>query len=271
MFYAKMNKGDFMLREFFVNEYPHFIFKPFGLIHNIFTILAFTAAIIIYLNRNKISKIEKDKTWKVLRISSVILLLNMIIYTFGNLYFGSFNYKEMLPFHLCFITNYLFMIGSFFKKENIFHITIFLSFLGPIPAILWPDLVSTIDNFNFWQLVISHHVFMNISLFSYYALNYHVTFKDFKKTYLIYAILVLISYPLNKMFDTNYIFTNYIPGNVVELYPFLKPIHPFVIMLIFSFFFFLTIYYIIVYRRNRELEDEEKSKRTNKRIRSRHK
>jgi hypothetical integral membrane protein (TIGR02206 family) len=254
-----------MLREFFVNEYPHFIYKPFGLIHNIFTILAFIAAIIIYFNRNKISTIDKDKVWTILKICSCILLLNMIIYTFGNLYFGSFNYKEMLPFHLCFITNYLFMFASFFKKESIFHITIFLSFLGPIPAILWPDLVSTIDNFNFWQLVISHHVFMNISLFSYYALNYHVTKTDLKHTYIIYAILVLISYPLNKHFDTNYIFTNYIPGNVVDLYPFIKVFHPFVIMLIFSFFFFLTIYYIIVYRRNRELGYERERKTKTKR------
>ncbi len=247
-----------MLREFFVNEYPKFLYKPFGLIHNIFIFLAAITAIIIYWNRNKISRMNRDKVWKILKICSAILLLNMIIYTFGNLYYGSFNYKEMLPFHLCFITNYMFMIACFFKKEWLFHYTIYLSFLGPIPAILWPDLVSTIDNFNFWQLVISHHIFLNISLFSYYALNYHVTKYDLKKTYIFYAILVLISYPLNKRFNTNYIFTNYIPGNVVELYPFLKHVHPFIVMLIFSFFFFLVIYYIIVYRRNKELDYENK-------------
>lgn len=243
-----------MLREIFINENPKFLFIPFGLIHNIFTILAVIAAITIYLNRNKISRLNRDKVWKILRICSVILLLNMIIYTFGNLYFGSFNYKEMLPFHLCFITNYMFMIACFFKKEWLFHYTIFLSFLGPIPAILWPDLVSTIDNFNFWQLVISHHVFMNISLFSYYALNYKITKFDLKKTYIYYLLLVLISYPFNKIFDTNYIFTNYIPGNVVDLYPFLTHVPTMVVMIIFSFFFFLVIYYVVIYTRNKELE-----------------
>ena len=43
------------MREFFVNENPVFLFKPFGLIHNLFTTTALLAAIIIFINRNKIS------------------------------------------------------------------------------------------------------------------------------------------------------------------------------------------------------------------------
>lgn len=250
------------MREFFINEYPHFIFKPFGLIHNIFTIIALLAAIIIYLNRNKISKIKKETSWKILRISAIILLLNMIIYTFGNLYYGCFNYKEMLPFHLCFIANYMFMYGILFKKENILKLTIFISFIGPIPAILWPDLVSTIDNFNFWQLVISHHFFLNISLFSYYALGYKVRKIDYIKTFILLNTLMFISYPFNKLFNTNYIFTNYMPGNVVELYPFITKFPHLLVLEILGLIISLLIYFTIINPRNKELDgDYEKSKR----------
>lgn len=243
-----------MLREFFVNEHPHFLFKPFGLIHNIFTIIAIIAFIIIYLNRNRISKIPIKKSQIFLKTCAIILLLNMIIYTFGNLYYGSFDYREMLPFHLCFIANYMFIFAILFNKQNILKLTIFISFIGPIPAILWPNLVSTIDNFNFWQLIISHHFFMNISLFSYYAYNYHVTKKDYLHTFILLNILLLIVYPFNKIFNTNYIFTNYFPPNVLDLYPWLEPLPVIPVLEILGLTISFIIYFFLIRPRNNELQ-----------------
>lgn len=241
-----------MLREFFVNEYPHFLFKQWGLIHNLFTILAVFGLIILYLNRNKLSKIKYKEI--ILKVSAIILLVNMIIYTFGNLYFGSFNYKEMLPFHLCFIANYMFIIAVLFNKRNILKYTLFMSFIGPIPAMLWPELVSTIDNFNFWQLVISHHFFINISLFSYYALNYRIEFKDFLKVFVFINALLIIITPFNNYFDTNYIFTNYIPDNVMVLYPWLKHFPTHLILEVVGLVITALFYNLIVKPRNRELD-----------------
>lgn len=243
-----------MLREFFVNENPQFLFKPFGLIHNLFTIGAILIAVIIFLKRNKIAKISRDKTQRILKISAFILLVNMIIYTFGNLYFGSFDYKTMLPFHLCFIANYLFMFGILFNKESILKMTFFISFIGPIPAILWPDLISTIDNFNFWQLIISHHFFMNMSLFSYYALGYVVEKKDYIKIFILLNVLLLLSWPLNKLLDTNYIFTNYIPENVVELYPFIVKFPPLLVLELLGLLISFLIYRLLIVSRNKELK-----------------
>lgn len=242
------------MREFFVNEHPVFLFKPFGLWHNLFTGLALIATILIIINRNKISKINEKTTWKILRVGAIILLLNMIIYTFGNLYYGCFNYKEMLPFHLCFIANYMFMIAVFFKRINIFRIVIFMCFIGPIPAILWPDLVSTIDNFNFWQLIISHHFFMNLCLFSYYALNYHVRKIDYIKTFIFLNIILLCSYPFNKLFNTNYVFTNYFPENVVELYPFIDGLPVIPILELLGLVISLFIYRVLIINRNNEIK-----------------
>ncbi len=243
-----------MIREFFVNENPVFLFKPFGFIHNLFTFSAILAMIIIIMKRNKIAKIPKEKSIKILKVSAIILLLNMIIYTVGNIYYGSFDYENMLPFHLCFIANYLFMIGILFKKESILKLTIFMCFIGPIPAILWPDLVSTIDNFNFWQLIISHHFFMNISLFSYYALGYKVTKKDYIKTFILLNVLLLIVYPFNNLLNTNYIFTNYIPENVVELYPFIEKFPPLLVLEVLGLLISLFIYRFLIVTRNKELK-----------------
>lgn len=247
-----------MIREFFVNENPVFLFKPFGLIHNIFTICAILFIIIIIFNRNKIFMLPKKRKNKILKLCAIILLINMVIYTFGNLYFGSFDYKTMLPFHLCFIANYMFIFGILFKKESILKLTIFISFIGPIPAILWPNLVSTIDNFNFWQLIISHHFFMNVSLFSYYALGYKVANIDYIKTFIFLNTLLLIAYPFNKLFDTNYIFTNYIPLNVVKLYPFITKYPTILVLEIIGIIISFIVYRFLVVSRNKELEERVK-------------
>lgn len=243
-----------MLREFFVNETPKFLFKQFGLIHCIFISIPIIFLILIYKNRNKIAKIPKEKTKKILKISAIILLLNMLIFTFGFLYYGVFDYKRHLPFHLCFIANYMFMYGILFEKEWILKYTIFLCFIGPIPAILWPDMISTIDNFEWWQYVISHHFFIIISFFSYYALEYKVELKNYIKVFIFTNLLMFIMYPFNLIFNTNYIFSTEIPENVMVLYPWLKYFPPMLTLEVVGLVISGAIYYFIIRKRNIELK-----------------
>ena len=244
-----------MLREFFVNENPNFIFKQFGLIHNIFILIPIIGLIIVYLNRDKIAKIPQEKSKKILKVSAIILLLNMIIYTGGFLYYGCFDYTRNLPFHLCFIANYMFMYGILFDKEWILKYTIFLCFIGPIPAILWPDFISTIDNYEWWQYVISHHFFIIVSFFSYYALGYKVDKKDYIKTFFLTNALMLIMYPFNLAFNTNYIFSTEIPANVMVLYPWLKYLPPMLTLEVVGLGISGLIYYFIIRKRNIELKN----------------
>ena len=243
-----------MIREFFVNDTPKFLFKQFGLIHNIFSIIPVIFLILIYINRNKIAKIPKEKSKRILKICAVILLLNMIIFTVGFLYYGVFDYKKHLPFHLCFIANYMFMYGILFEKEWILKYTIFLCFIGPIPAILWPDMVSTIDNFEWWQYVISHHFFIIVSFFSYYALGYKVEFSNYIKVFIFTNFLMFIMYPFNLIFDTNYIFSTEIPDNVMVLYPWLKYFPPMLTLEVVGLVISGAIYYFIIKKRNLELK-----------------
>lgn len=245
-----------MLREFFVNETPKFLFKQFGLIHCIFISIPIIFLILIYKNRNKIAKIPKEKTKKILKISAIILLLNMLIFTFGFLYYGVFDYKRHLPFHLCFIANYMFMYGILFEKEWILKYTIFLCFIGPIPAILWPDMISTIDNFEWWQYVISHHFFIIMSFFSYYALGYKVKINNYIKVFIFTNLLMFIMYPFNLYFGTNYIFSTEIPQNVMVLYPWLKYFPPMLTLEVVGLAISGAVYYFIIRKRNIELKSE---------------
>ena len=145
------------------------------------------------------------------------------------------------------------MYGIFFKKESILKITFFLSFIGPIPAILWPDLPSTFDDFNFWKYFISHHIFICASFFSYYALNYKITKNTILDVIIVTQIMILVMMPFNIIFDMNYIYSSEIPSNIVEMYPFLNYILPIFVIEAIGVLIFILLYQLVK-KRNKELE-----------------
>lgn len=242
------------IREFFVNEHPFVPYKPFGFIHCICILSVIITLVLIYLFRNRISKIEEKKSRKILKIIAIIMLINMIIYNIVPHLFDYFDYKIHLPFQLCFISGYIFIFAILFNKDNLLKLTLFLSFIGPIPAILWPDLPSTFDDFNFWKYFISHHIFICASFFSYFALNYKVQFKDIIKAFIFANCLVLIMMPFNHLFNMNYIYSSEIPHNIVDMYPWVENFPAFIVIeitgLIIAFFL-----YLLIGKRNKELKN----------------
>ncbi len=218
------------MREFIVNEYPGTEFKMFGPHHLACILLVIIGLFLIYIFRNKISNLSMKTKRRILVIGALILLFNMLFYTFTNIYYGIFDYKIHLPFHLCFISNYMFIYGILFKDERILKYTFFLAFIGPIPAILWPELPSCFDYYKFWEYFMSHHLFILLSFFSYYALNYKIELKQIFKIFIFTNALIIIMMPFNHLFNMNYIYSSEIPPYIVATYPFLKYFNPVLIL-----------------------------------------
>ena len=145
------------------------------------------------------------------------------------------------------------MFAILFKKHALLKLTFFLSFIGPIPAILWPDMPSTIDDFNFWKYFISHHVFICISFFSYYALNYKITKKNIIIAFLFANLMIFVMMPFNMVFDMNYIYSSKIPDNILELYPFLINFPALIIIEVVGIIIAILLYQLVRLR-NKELQ-----------------
>lgn len=240
------------IREFFRNDYPFVPFKEFGFIHCLCIIIVLIIMITIYINRNKISAMSMAKKKIILKGIAILMLINMIIYNIAPHLFGYFDYKIHLPFQLCFIAGYMFMFAILFEKEWLLKITLFLSFIGPIPAILWPSMPSTFDDFNFWKYIISHHIFICASFFSYYAFNYRIDKKDIIKAFVFTNFLILIMMPFNHAFNMNYIYSSEIPANIIELYPFIQNFPPFLTIEVVGVLIAGGLFYLIN-KRNKEL------------------
>lgn len=241
------------MKNFFTDQNYFWPFKLFGLTHILCLLFVVVGCIVIYIYRDKIKNMQDKTKNRILKSLVLLMLLNMIVFNISYLYFGIFNLKNDLPFHLCIFSGYMFMIGILFKKEQLLKITFFLSFIGPLPAMIWPDMNGTFNSFRFYEYFISHHVYLLASLFSYYALNYKITLKDVRNVFIFTNIIFLITIPVNKIFDSNYIFSNFIPPHIVELYPFLKHVPSAVVLEIVGITLMFIIYQIARLR-NKEID-----------------
>ena len=76
------------------------------------------------------------------------------------------------------------------------------------------------------------------------------------KVFIFTNILMLIMYPFNLIFKTNYIFSTEIPANVMVLYPWLKYFPPMLTLEVVGLVISGAIYYFIIKKRNLELKSK---------------
>ncbi|MDD3391941.1 MAG: YwaF family protein [Bacilli bacterium] len=230
------------------NNYP-FVF--YNLTHYIWIIIPIIGLYLMHQNRDKLYNINfKTKRRIVLSIIS-IMFLNMTIYYLPKIVYGVYDWKIDLPFHFCFIANYLFMYAVLFKNNNLYKIIYFLVFMGTIPTMLFPDLLESFDSFIFYHSFFSHHFFLLGVIFVYYAYDINITFDDMTKAFKFANAIFIIMFVFNNLFGTNYIMQKELPTHILELMPFLYEINYPIIILEATGIITLFIAYIPIYFNNR--------------------
>lgn len=233
------------MREFFLDEKPGIPFVLFGKIHIGCVLIVIIGFILIYLLRGKIKNINKKYHKPIRYIMFTILFSNMAIYYGSYIYYGTYDWKVHLPLHLCFIAGTLFMIYLLTGKRNLYKVIFPLTFVGPLPAIFYPDLTSSFDYFVFYQYFISHHLLMLFSYFLLYLEDFNITKKDILKTFILGNIIFITMFIFNTIFGTNYIMSYGFPDFIVELYPFLNHIWPPIVLELLGVFVLFLIYLLV--------------------------
>ena len=106
------------LKEFFVDEFITIPFKLFGKTHLFLLTFVLMGLIIIYFNRKRIHMFSKNLKRKIVVLFAIILLINMITLYISSFYYHSFDYKTMLPLHLCYLANYFYIFAIILNKEK---------------------------------------------------------------------------------------------------------------------------------------------------------
>lgn len=229
------------IKEFFVDENITIPFKLFGKTHIFLLSLVIIGSILIYLNRSHINKIKPATKRKITKTIAIVLLLNLLtLYIFQPL-FHNFDFKDMLPLHLCYMSNIFYIYVILFNRTELYKYTYFLCFLGPIPAIIFFNVPSVWESFNFYLYVISHHVLVLGGLATFYMYPKKIEMKEPIKLAIILNIMYIIMSIYNNHFQTNYFFSAGIPNFIIDMFPFLKYIPTTLILEIVAI---LSIYFI---------------------------
>ena len=211
-----------MLKEFFVDENITIPFKLFGKTHLFLITFVLAGLFFIYFNRKRIYGLSKNVKRKIVVMFAIILLANMLILYISSFCYQTFDYKTMLPLHLCYLSNYFYILVILFRIEKCYPYHYFLAFLGPVPAIIFFDVPSCWESFNFYLYIISHHLLVIMGLCTFYLYPKKINLKHIVKLFIFLNILYFLMKIFNIYFDTNYFFSEGIPPFIIELLPFLK-------------------------------------------------
>lgn len=195
---------------------------PFILFGPLYSALLLGVVVITLLMYHYRDKLRKFKYKSQLRyLFAGLLFANMTTYYVSLMILGEYDIKKHLPLEFCFVTGYIFMyILITNNKNNLFSTIFYCTIIGPLPAMLFPNLSGSFDRFIFYQFIISHHVMMLFSFYSIIVLGYRVEAKSAFKAFLGGNILFISVSILNTLWGSNYIMQQKLPDHIIKLFPF---------------------------------------------------
>ncbi len=220
------------MNNFFSHEVGWTIYQRYGWFHFLQIFITLIIILIIYFSREKLKNNKLNN--KFIRVfMASFLLYNMLIYYFSQIITGYWSLERGLPLHLCFIANFLFIYVLYTNnKRNWFKWVYFLTFAGPLPYIIFPDIavngVSKLfgpDRFLFYQAFFSHFFLIVCSCYCIFVYGWKINRKDIHNAFFISNLIFLIVFLFNLIFGTNYIMTKSLPNYIFDIIPFLKYIN----------------------------------------------
>lgn len=197
----------------------------FGGLHTAITVIFVCCAVLLFCFGKRLRGYAQNKA---IRIAMALLLaLNMLIHYGSRIVLGIWSLESDLPLHICYVTNFaMIYILLTDNKNDLYKYFYYFTYIGPLPAIIWPDLDYGWQSYIFWHFIISHHIMLLISLYSLVVLEYRVNFQSMLPAYMVGNIYIAAVAGLNCLLGTNYIMITQLPDQLYEVYPFLSYMPP---------------------------------------------
>ena len=215
-----MNRLGTFWADFFLDETDDIAkLNLFGPSHIILLLVTLTAAVFLYWRRDSIKKWKYKETFRYFMAG--VFFTNMLCLYLYYIVKGVYTWKLHLPLHLCFISGYLFMYVLVTGNQKLFRAVYFFTWIGPLPAMLWPNTPMRIDRFLSWHFVISHHALLLMGLYCLFVLEYPIHKKSIFSAFALGNLIFGLVFLFNLAFGTNYIMTDTLPPHILQMFPFL--------------------------------------------------
>lgn len=231
--------SDFFRREV---EYDSGM-ELFGALHigiSVFFLLLYAALIVFRFRLRRFGHFKEIR-----RGMAVILAANMLIHYAGRTAIGEWRLSEDIPLHICFVANFFMMYILYTdNRHGLFSVIYYFTLIGPLPAVIFPDLSRTWSGYLFYQFIISHHVMLLFSLYCVFVLEYKTSLKHACLAFLLGNAYVTAISVFNRAFDTNYIMLGELPEQLYRKFPFLSSLPAFVWLELAGIFSIAAAYFL---------------------------
>jgi len=140
-----------------------------------------------------------------MKVMSVILIISWGSALFYELYEGIWSVKHSLPLHLCRISFIIGIFNLWNPKQWMFEWCLFLSIPAGFQAILTPEVPLGEENWLLVDYYFSHASIIFVPLYLSIVMKMNPRKNAWIKMFLYLQVVALICFPLNYIFDSNYL------------------------------------------------------------------
>ena len=185
----------------------HFIYSYFGLYHLIISSILFS--LLVFIN-------TKKQSFDLEKMILILCSIDLVTYNFYILTYHNSNLIDLLPIHLCYLTEIMIFIKLLFSIRLDTNFMFLNSAVGSIAGLINNNLTNDMHCMFFLHHYMAHFI-LGVFVIEYYnkiSLNLKIlTISVFKTTLLFIFALIF-----NNLFGTNYWFINEKPaGNKLTL------------------------------------------------------
>jgi len=205
------------MKSFFLNQNNDLIIEIFSLEHFLLILLTLLFSLLLIINKQKFINLNYKGKRKLQLILAFILFINFILRRGTFIYYNVYDWHYHLDINFCNFTSILYFVYFIFDNKKIYKICYYMTFVGPLLAILLPSVNITPLNYSFYSFLILHHFIFIVNIVFIYVENIKFNNNEFYHIVVFIAIYFFGIYIFNIFFDTKYnIATGFINNNIIN-------------------------------------------------------
>ena len=193
------------LERFFAKDWAGVPFMLFGPDH--LAIIAFF--ILLNLSFFWLRKLKSERFRQYLRIGMAItLLLFEVAWQVWNIAIGEWNIRENLPLHMCSLFLFINAIMVMTRSKTLYELSYCLGIGSGLMAFLTPDP----GPYGLWhfvpvQTIFGHGLLVTLTIYMTIVEGFRPSWRSIGKTIVFGVSAMILSYGVNRLLDSNYMFT----------------------------------------------------------------
>lgn len=175
-------------------------------------------------------------------ILGISIFIVKIIELFIRYTFYSESIHQLLPLHLCNIALIFAIISMIFKYNCLFQLVFYFS-IGAFFAIIFPESIPHFYDFRNISFFLTHFFIIFATWYEIIHFKFRPNLRGLTLSFIFLNIFVLLSFKVNSLFNTNFMFTNTKP-NIASPLNYLGPWPYYIVVSEFIFIFLGYLYYL---------------------------